>query len=370
MVQGEATFVDLGSLTQGSRDAVIVAVARALGTGRQTFDDVVKHLRRGRQLLVLDTCEAAIEEVAQAAEMFFMEVREVGVLATSREPLRVEGESVYRIAPLSTPMTEDCRNAQDALRFSAVQLFVQRAAASQAGFALTDEDAPIVGAICRRLDGMALAIELAAGRMGALGVKQIDELLATEFALTWPGRRTAVPRHQTLNATINWSHELLTPLERIVFRRLATFAGPFAFEAAVAIANPDSQGQAEAAEALSNLVSKSLVNADRDRGRYRLLDAARAYGLRKLALSGEEAQARRWHARHFLERLVAIRSQPPAKAQVDELTANIRTALEWAFGPSGDLTSPSNSPRRPTRFGCNRGRSPTANTGPTGRSAT
>ena len=283
------TYVDLGAVTPDAVDAVADAVAAALGLAVQSGDwvsRVVDHLRRQSHLLVLDTCEATIDSAARFAEAVFAAAPKVRLLAASREALRVEGEWVYRLEPLGPPGADDGLSAADALRFPAVQLFVQRAAASQAGFELCDEDAPVVSAICRDLGGMALAIELAARRVEAYGVLQVAALLSTEFALAWPGRRTAAPRQQTLNATLNWSYELLSAAERTVFRRLSVFAGVFSLEAGRAVAAGEDLEEAVAIEALSSLVGKSLLSTenDGDRSRYRMLDTTR--GLRAHAVDG------------------------------------------------------------------------------------
>ena len=334
-------FVDLGAVTPDSLEAVTDAAAAALGLSVQPGDrvgQVVEQLRRRPHLLVLDTCEAAIEGAARFAEVVFAEAPDVRLLATSREALRVEGEWVCRVEPLGRPATDAALSAADALRFPAVQLFVQRAATRQAGFELRDEDAPIVGAICRDLDGMPLSIELAAGRVEAFGVLQVAELLSTEFALTWPGRRTAAPRLQTLNATLNWSHELLSDVERMVFRRLAVFAGIFSLEAGVAVAAGEDLEGAVAMEALCGLVGKSLLNTvdEGGRSRYRMLDTTRAYARTRLAASGEEAGAQRRRVRYYLDRLAATADGDVPASEWDELTGNVRAALDWGFSEGGE----------------------------------
>ena len=333
------TFVDLGAVTPDALDAVADVVAAALGLSGQPGDRVervVDHLRRQRRLLVLDTCEATIDGAARLAESVFAAAPDVRLLATSREALRVEGEWVYRIEALAQPGPDAGLSAADALRFPAVQLFVQRATASQAGFELRDEDAPIVGAICRDLGGLALAIELAAGRVEAYGVLQIAELLSTEFALIWPGRRTAAPRLQTLNATLNWSYELLSAAEQTVFRRLGVFAGAFSLEGGLAVAAGEDLEDPVASEALSSLVGKSLLSTenDGDRSRYRMLDTTRAYARTRWA-ANEETSARLRHAQHYLHRLAEIADGAFSAAEAAELTGNVRAALEWGFGEGG-----------------------------------
>jgi predicted ATPase len=218
-----------------------------------------------------------------------------------------------------------------------VQLFVQRVAANHAGFELSDADASIVAAICRELDGMALAIELAAGRVEAFGIQQVADLLTTEFALTWPGRRTAAPRQQTLRATLNWSHELLGAADRKVFRRLSVLAGAFSLEAAMAVCGDSQTPQAEVIEAMFSLVAKSLVCTvtDDSRRRYRLLDMARAYARSKLGASGEEAEVRQRQACFYREALSRMAAASEDHAATSECLANVRAVLGWAFATEG-----------------------------------
>ena len=337
------TFVDLGALGEDTPEAVAEALGSALGLAPgppDELDRVVAHLRSQSHLIVLDTCEAATEGAARVTEALFAEAPGVRLLATSREALRAEGEWVYRIEPLAAPKSDAGLSAEDALGYPAVQLFVHRAAANHAGFELRDEDAPVVSAICRDLDGMALAIELAAGRVDAYGVRQVADLLSTEFALTWPGRRTAAPRQQTLNATLNWSHELLSDTQRAVFRRLSVFVGGFSLEAALSVAMEGTISLTEAIEALSSLVAKSLLSAETDgaRGRYRMLDTTRAYARAKLAANGEEAATHLRHAEHYLRWLGGGEAEDRTAPNVAEQTTNLRAALEWAFGPIGEAT--------------------------------
>jgi predicted ATPase len=337
---GATVFIDLGDLAADSPDSVAEALCAMLGVvpqGISARECVLVHLRTSEALVVLDTCEGVIDAAARLAESLAASGTGVRVLATSREALRSDGEIVYRIEPLAAPPPAVELTAKEALNYPAVQLFVQRVAASHAGFELSDADASIVAAICRELDGMALAIELAAGRVEAFGVRQVADLLTTEFALTWPGRRTAAPRQQTLRATLNWSHELLEPVERTVFRRLSVFVGPFSLEAAMAVCGDSQTPQAEVLEALSSLVAKSLVCTltEGSRRRYRLLDIARGYARSKLGASGEEVEVRRRQARYYKEALnrpAAAREDP---AEISEQLANVRAVLGWAFATEG-----------------------------------
>src|SRR3984893_11238070 len=206
---GAVHYVDFGRVCTPS--LVPNMVASTLGLPGN-FDDpaaaLPAFLRDKRMLLVLDSCEHLIETIAPLAERIFREAPEVHILATSREPLQVEGEQIHRLDPLAVPPDDGPMTAAQALTFPAVQLFVERAAA-HGGFQLNDADAPIVGKVCRRLDGIALALELAAGRVGVHGINGIASLLDGPCRLLWQGRRTASPRHQTLNAMLDWSYNLL-----------------------------------------------------------------------------------------------------------------------------------------------------------------
>ncbi|MDB5483136.1 MAG: transcriptional regulatory protein [Caulobacteraceae bacterium] len=338
--RGATVFVDLGDLDPENPESVAEALCATLGVvpqGLSALERVLDHLRTSQALVVLDTCEGIIDAAARLAESLVASAPGVRVLATSREALRAEGELVYRIEPLAVPAGGIQLTAQEALTYPAVQLFVQRVAANHAGFELSDADASIVAAICRELDGMALAIELAAGRVEAFGVQHVADLLTTEFALTWPGRRTAVPRQQTLNATLNWSHELLGAAERKVFRQLSVFAGAFSLEAAMAACGDSHLPEAEVVEALFTLVSKSLVCTvtDGSRRRYRLLDIARAYARGKLDASGEEAAVRQRQARYYMESLNLPAAGNEERVETSEQVANVRAVLGWAFATEG-----------------------------------
>ena len=238
---------------------------------------------------MLDTCEGLIDAAARLAESLVAAAPEVRVLATSRESLRAEGEVVNRIQPLAAPAAGLDLTAREVLTYPAVQLFVQRATANDLGFELSDQQAAIIGGICRDLDGIALAIELAAGRVEAFGIQRVADLLATEFALTWPGRRTAAPRQQTLRATLNWSHALLESRSNA-----SSFGGGFPCSWAAFPAGSRNLhlrrrrrigGDGCRRHALFSLVAKSLLNAviDGPTRRFRMLDTTRSYALAKLA---------------------------------------------------------------------------------------
>jgi predicted ATPase/DNA-binding winged helix-turn-helix (wHTH) protein len=287
---GAVHYVDFGSLCAPS--LVPDKVASTVGLPGN-FDDPLAalpaFLRDRRMLLVLDSCEHLIETIAPLAERIFREAPEVHILATSREPLQVEGEQVHRLQPLALPPDDTPLTAAGALTFPAVQLFVERAAADDSRFELSDADAPIVGKVCRRLDGIALALELAAGRVGAHGIKGIASLLDGPCRLLWRGRRTALPRHQTLSAMLDWSYNLLPETERAVLRRVSAFVGAFSLEGAQCVAAGDALEREQIAEAIAGLVTKSLIAVETSHTGtlYRLLDTTRAYVLAKMLDDGE-----------------------------------------------------------------------------------
>jgi len=333
---GAIAFLDLGPLS----DPLLVpdVIAAALGLSVQVSDPapgVIRFLRDRRMLLVLDSCEHVIETTAELAERIHAEAPDVHILATSREPLRVEGEHVHRLPPLGSPPADADIPAQQALDFPAVQLFVERVVAGGRAFEMNDADAAVVGEICRRLDGIALAIELAARRVEACGLRGTLELLTNRFNLLREGRRTALPRHQTLGATLDWSYELLSELERATLCRLSVLAGAFRIEAAVAVAAEGELDDPRVVDALASLVEKSLVAVSGSAdviGRYRLLDTTRFYASAKLAERGETDRAKRRHAEYFLELLARDGAGEAAAGALD----NVRAALEWSFSERGD----------------------------------
>jgi predicted ATPase/DNA-binding winged helix-turn-helix (wHTH) protein len=342
---GMVCFVDLGSLS----DARLVAseLASTLGLAVSTDDPVpnlIAFLQDKRMLLIFDSCEHVIDTLAPLAETIFKAAPQIHILATSRESLRVEGEHVHRLFPLECPPQTGDLTASNVLAFPAAELFVERISASLGQFALSDSDAPVVAEICAKLDGIALAIELAAGRVSAYGIQGIATLLNGRFALLWQGRRTAVPRHQTLSAALAWSYDLLPPTESAILRRLSVFVGPFTLEASLAVAASDDSGEPEIIEAIASLVAKSLVAADGSsrRMRYRLLDSTRAYVAQKQAESGEADRTARQHAAYFTGFLARLDTDDTGQAGGEGFAAysdqlgNVRAALDWSFSASGD----------------------------------
>ncbi|WP_225767592.1 winged helix-turn-helix domain-containing protein [Inquilinus sp. Marseille-Q2685] len=341
---GAALFVDLGLLTDPR--LVPVAVASMLGLPIRSEDPVpglIAHLRDRRFLLVLDSCEHVIDGAAGLAADLFRAAPGVHILATSREALRIEGEQVHPLAPLASPPDDPGLTAAAAREFPAARLFLERAAAAGAPLELGDADAALVAEICRKLDGVALAIELAAGRVQAYGLRQTAALLDQRLPLSWPGQRNAPPRQRTLQATLDWSYGLLSEAERLVLRRLAVFVGPFTIEAALGVATGGAGDDAMLFAAIDSLVAKSMV-ATRPVGammRYRLLDTTRAYAL-QIADAAERADLAARHAGYYRRWLGQLRTEWPTLSNVAErgphLSAmnNVRAALEWCFGPGGD----------------------------------
>ena len=342
---GQVTFVDFGALTDARLIPGTIAAAFGLTVNSEDpMPGLLTVLRSRRTLLVFDSCEHIIDELAPLAERIVQDAPKLHILATSRESFRTEGERVHRLFPLECPPQRDGLGIADILAYPASQLFVERIAESLGEFELSEEDAPLVADICRRLDGIALAIELAAGRVNAYGIAGTASLLDSRFSLLWRGRRTAIPRHQTLSAALAWSYDLLPAAESATLRGLSVFVGPFTLEAALAVASSQGIDEPEAVEAISNLLSKSLIAtspAER-RLRYRLLDTTRAFVGDKLVEHGEAGRVARAHAEYFREVLrdIALTSTGMQSAggflpYADHLP-NVRAALSWSFSNSGD----------------------------------
>jgi predicted ATPase/DNA-binding winged helix-turn-helix (wHTH) protein len=288
-----ARFVDLAQVSDPL--AVPGALAAALGLEpdpQAPLARLIAALADQRLLLVLDNCEHVIEAAEALAARVLRGAPGVRILATSREPLRAEGERVHRLSPLASPPAAAGLSAAAALGFPAVQLFVERAAATLGQFELADQDAPIVAGICRRLDGIPLAIELAAARIDAFGVRGLAAQLDDMLRLLTGGRRPAPARQQSLRAALDWGHGLLPERERVVLRRLALFGGGFTLEAATTVAASAGISAAQVVEGIANLVAKSLLTADHGGAApcYRLLATTRALALEKLTAAGEREQ--------------------------------------------------------------------------------
>ena len=322
-----AVLVPLATLTDPATVPVAVAAAldiRALA-GQALGDAIGEFLASRSLLLVLDNCEHLIGASAELVDATLRGAPGVTVLATSREPLRIPGEVVFRVPSLAIPDPDQPLDPDEALRYEAVKLFVDRAAAAAPGFALDPKNAADVARICFRLDGLPLALELAAGRLGALSPASIAERLNDRFRLLQAGSRTAPTRQQTLLATLQWSHDLLDDDERLLFRRLAVFSGGFDLEAAESVCADELLEAPDVANLLARLVEKSLVSVGDVDGewRYDLLETVRAYAQERLAEAGEAAALARRHAGWVTE----LAEREGESARLDREAANLRSAL-------------------------------------------
>ncbi len=337
-------FVDLAPVENPR--LVASTLCSALGLPIRSDDPVpglIAALERQSILIVLDNCEHQIEASAMLAETLLKGAPELHVVATSREPLRADGEVTHRLGPIALPPARPSLSASEALSYAAVELFIQRANASHYPFVLADDEVHAVARICHRLDGIPLAIELAASRVGVLGVNGLADRLDDRFALMMKGRRTALPRHQTLQALLDWSFVTLTARERSLLVQLAVFKGPFTLEWARGLADPEAFTELEVAEVLSSLVAKSLVTSELTRAPagYRLLELTRAYALAKLKGEGNLGDLLHRHAAFVLQVLQAARLDRPGKSKDEWLEANrgliveVRAALDWAHRDAG-----------------------------------
>jgi predicted ATPase/DNA-binding winged helix-turn-helix (wHTH) protein len=343
---GTAFFVDLSAVSD--KEHVIGVIASALGADPRFVDRrdaLLDFLRPRRALVILDSCEHLIEKTAEVVDGILQNAPEVRVLVTSRETLRLAGERVFHVPPLDCPPEQPGLTTPEVLAYPAVRLFVERINARGADFSLSDDEAPVVAEICRKLDGIALAIELAAGRAANFGVRNTVAKLGSRLDHLKFGRRTANPRHQTLKATLDWSHDHLSEIERVVLRRVAILIGHFTLDAALAVGKEGEIGQPEIESAVENLVNKSLLGVrTSSRGKlYRLLDTTRHYALEKLVESGEHDSIAARHANFSIALLKSSRGNlfdlEPAEAPAGALRdclGNSRAALDWSFGSSGN----------------------------------
>jgi len=339
-------FVDLAPVQQSQ--LVPSALASALGLPARQDDpsgELAGHLAERHLLLVLDSCEHVVGAVARLTECIVASAPRVHILATSREPLRSSGEWVTRLEPLQLPPAVGPVTAAAVAAWPAVQLFVERAAAALDSFQLDDANAERIADICRHLDGMPLAIELAAARVGAFGLQGLQAMLGDRLGLLLAaGRRGAQARHQTLHTTLEWSYGLLSAPEQLLLRRLGTFAGRFQLPALVAVACAQDLGAAEAKYMVADLVDKSLLVAelDGDQVLYRLLDTTRAYARDKLAEAGETLDCARRHACFSLHTFQGAVREADTTSPADWLAHyapwvdEVRAALDWAFATPGE----------------------------------
>jgi predicted ATPase len=323
-----AVFAPLADLVDATRlpDALAAALDIRAMSGQSPVDAVIKFLGSRSLLLVLDNCEHVLAATAALANTLLRSAAGLTILATSREPLRVPGEVVFRVPSLGIPDPERAIQVNELLRYEGVRLFVERATAVAPDFALDEDNAADVARICVRLDGLPLALELAAGRMAALGPAAIAERLSDRFRVLRTDSRVSPNRQHTLAATLQWSHDLLEPAERVLFRRLAIFAGGFDLETVEQICAGRHVDAPIIADLLGRLVEKSLVVADagssRER-RYRLLETVRLYARERLDEAGETNEVAGRHARWGL----ALAESEQGSTRLDRDVANLRAAL-------------------------------------------
>lgn len=341
-------LVELGPLQEAHR--VALEIASTLGVkeegGRPIEEALARHVKDRAMLVILDNCEHLLDSCAAAARLLLSSGADVRVLATSREPLRIAGECTHVIAGLSVPGPREALVAEAAAQFESVRLFVDRASAASPGFELSADNVTFVAAICNRLDGIPLAIELAAARTRSISVAQIATRLKDRFRLLTVGDPTGLPKQRTLRAMIDWSHDLLPEAERALFRRLAVFAGGGTLEAAESVCAHGLVRSEGVLDLLSRLVEKSLVTFDEPTQRYRMLETVHEYAVERLVASEDAAATGDRHLEYFVAFAEAAKPQlagPEQRqwlARIDAERENILSAHEWAgrspeHGPAG-----------------------------------
>jgi non-specific serine/threonine protein kinase len=324
-----AILVELDSVGEGADvpEAVAEALDLRVLPGGALVDAIAADLASRELLLVLDNCEHVIGSSATLADALLRSAPRLTILATSREPLRVPGEVIFRVPSLAIPDPDAAETPATLLDYEAVRLFVDRAGAVAPGFVIDETTAPADARICHRLDGLPLALELAAARTNALSPEAVAERLDDRFRLLRAGSRSAPTRQQTLEAALDWSYELLTDAERVLLRRLAVFARGFTLEAAEDVCAGDGLERTEVADLLARLVEKSLVAIEERRGtrRYRLVETIRAYANVRLADAGEPAAIAARHA-GWLSGLFG--AEDAQLSGLDPERGNLRAALE------------------------------------------
>ncbi|WP_394561764.1 ATP-binding protein [Aquipseudomonas alcaligenes] len=336
-------LADLATLS--TAEFLIPSIASALGlapaSDKADLEQIAGSLADRRILLLLDNCEHLIEPAAAAVETLLRANSSLQILATSREPLRIEGEHLYRVAPLVVPAAD--AELAEVLASSSVRLFEARQEHGQLDFMTQQQTAELKARICRRLDGIPLAIELAAARVATLGLAAVAERLEHELDLLAGGNRSALPRQQTLRATLDWSFALLYPRDQALLRRLSVFAGSFGLDGALAVGVSADLAAESIAEGIASLVSKSLLTLTQQLSgsQYRLLETTRNYASEKLASSGEQALSQRLHALYLLEVFSSASSfwelgQSPRCALCETLQEDLREALRWTLDQGHD----------------------------------
>ena len=304
---------------------------------------LVDHLRSKRALIVLDSCEHLLANTAMLAERLLREAPEVHLIATSTEPMRAEGEWIYRLPPLDVPAEAENLNASEALESPAIELFVDRALASSESFSFTDKDVPVVAEICRRLDGNPLAIEIAAARVDVFDLQELNSLIDDRFDLLTSGRRTAIPRHRTLRSLLDWSYDHLSPNGQAILRRLSVFKGYFSLDAARTLAGLGDSDLVPVDD-VADLVRKSLISAaSTPAPAYRLLDSTRAYAQEKATVAGEQTTLDLLHAKYIQALLGRAEEEWPYTpsdqwlAKYRNSIDDVRSAIDWGYSDVGDV---------------------------------
>ncbi|WP_445221480.1 ATP-binding protein [Bradyrhizobium sp. Pa8] len=335
------SFVDLSTLRDSA--FVVSAIASVVGCVVETQDSLPRllaFLADRRILIVLDNCEHVIDSVAALTEGLFREAPLVHIIATSREALRVHGENVYPLQSLDGPSTEPIPSAAEARTYPAVQLFIDRSIAAGYRQELTEKDVLIAAEICRQLDGIPLALELAASKAATYGIGGLAQRVGDRLMLLWKGRR-GVPRHETLAAMLDWSYDLLTEPERSVLRSLSVFVEAFTLDMAQAVASGSDPEDIQTLDIVASLVDKSLISVSRSGQAvsYRLLDTTRTHAAVKLRECGDESVILRRHASYFAAMLADARIGDWTEADLEiyaRYIGDVRAALEWSFSDAGD----------------------------------
>jgi predicted ATPase/DNA-binding winged helix-turn-helix (wHTH) protein len=339
-------FIDLANVKEAALVASTIASTIGISKrGQKPILGTLEFLRGKHALIIFDNCEHVVEPIAAIAEQIFKHAHSSYIIATSREALRVSGEYVFPLRALPGPAIGVMLRATEAREFPAIQLLIERAAASGNSLDLRDSDVPALAMICNRLDGIALALELVAGRIGIFGITGIQCLLSTRHWLKWSGRRTPPQRHQTLFALIDWSYGLLGEFEQKVLRSVSVVVGAFNLDVAVAVSEEECGHGHQIIDAIANLASKSLISVtvgDDGQVRYRLFETTRAYAEERLRECGERDIVSRRHAQYLARVLTPIGHTGLAVETVGDYgesasdLANVRAALEWSFGDHGD----------------------------------
>ena len=341
-----AVFIDLTTVSDSA--LVPMVLATAIGLSIQANDPVpalVRYLQSKQMLLVVDNCEHVISTMADTIAILLRHSDHLHVLATSREPLRTEGEWQHRIPPLDTPSPAQPLDLTSAVQIASIELFVERARGSDQSFELTESNLDMVASVCHQLDGIPLAIELAAARMGQMSLNHLTIRLKDQFLWDSIGRRTGAAHHQTLRATLDWSYALLTPSEQLVLQRLSIIRGSFNFGFGLGVCARDGLTEDEAARCILSLVDRSLVTVDASGKQilHRLLYTTRTYAYDKLLKSADAGPSHHWHCQQIGRLMRQAELDWTAMSRDDWVKAyefaldDVRAALDWSLGCSGDI---------------------------------